>query len=441
MIFSLAKRPAAALILGFIAAILAGTFLLMLPVSTPAGSPISFADALFTATSATCVTGLIVRSTPLGFTLFGKSIILLLIQLGGLGIMTFSISLFLTFGRKISKSQEILLKDALNEDNVRSARKLLNFLLFFTFGIELIGSVFLYFGFRSYFTFWNAAKMAVFHSVSAFCNAGFSLIDTSLTQFAANPFVIIVFSALIILGGIGFVVLLDIFNFFREKPHRFKLHTKIVVTATLFLLTAGTMLFYAGEKNNTLRNMNESNKWVNSFFQSVTSRTAGFNTVATSQTRPSSKLIACSLMFVGASPGGTGGGIKTMTFFIILLLALSHIKYREELTVGRRNIPAFFARRAVAICVYAGLLVLTAASILLFTETFPAGDIIFEVVSAFGTVGLSTGITPMLSDLSKFVLIVVMFMGRLGPLTIALAAIGRKERLSISYASERVMLG
>lgn len=441
MIFSIAKRPALGLVLGFIAAISIGTFMLMLPAATPADCPISFVDAIFTATSATCVTGLIVRSTPLGFTAFGKSIILILIQLGGLGIMTFSISLFLTFGRKISKSQEILLKDALNEDNIRSAKKLLNFLLLFTFGTELVGSVLLFFGFRNYFPFLTSVKMAIFHSVSAFCNAGFSLLDTSLTQFAKNPFILLVFSALIILGGIGFVVLLDFLGFFTKERRHFKLHTKITVAATIFLLTAGTILFYGLEKNNTLKELGNSNKWVNSFFLSVTSRTAGFNTVDTSKTTPSSKLLISSLMFIGASPGGTGGGIKTMTFIIILLLALSHIKYREDLTIYKRNIPAFFARRAVAICVYAVILLFIASGILLFTETFPPENIVFEVISAFGTVGLSTGITPALSNFSKFVLIVVMFMGRLGPMTIALAAVGRKANLKISYANERILLG
>lgn len=441
MIFSFGKRPAVALVLSFAITILTGTVLLMLPVSTPKANPISFVDALFTATSATCVTGLIVRSTPHGFTTFGKTIILILIQLGGLGIMTFSVALILTLGKKISKSQEIILRDALNEENIRSAKELLKFLLFFTFGAELLGAVFLFFCFKSYFPLGRAIKMSVFHSISAFCNAGFSLFDTSLTEFARNSTIIVIFSILIILGGIGFVVLLDFLNRFQKKTKKIKVHTKIVLISTIILIILGCLLFYTSEKNNTLSGMNTKDKWFNSYFQSVTARTAGFNTVEISKIRPESKLVLSFLMFVGASPGGTGGGIKTITFFIIILLAISHLKNREELTVFKRSIPAFFARRAVTIFVYAVGLVFTALAILLFFENFPFENILFEVFSAFGTVGLSTGITPYLSNVSKFVIIILMFMGRLGPLTIALAAIGVGERIPVSYASERIMLG
>ncbi|MFH1958193.1 MAG: potassium transporter TrkG [bacterium] len=441
MIFSIAKRPALGLVLGFIAAILIGTFMLLLPAATPAGDPISFVDALFTATSATCVTGLIVRSTPLGFTFFGKTVILLLIQLGALGLMTFSIALIITLGKKISKAQEMLLVDALNEDNIRSARKILNFLLIFTFGAEAAGTVLLFFGFRTCFPPGEAFKMALFHSVSAFCNAGFSLFDTSITGFSSNIYILAVVGVLIILGGIGFVVLLDCKNYISRETRRFKLHTKLAVATTLILLLSGTLFFYAAEKNNVLAGMSKNAKWANSIFCSVTARTAGFNSVDTSKIKPFSKFITCALMFIGASPGGTGGGVKTITFAVIFLLVLNHIRSRGDLVIYRRSIPSFLAVRAVAILVYAAVITFTACSIILFVENFPLQNIVFEVVSAFGTVGLSTGITAGLSDTSKQVLTAVMFMGRLGPLTIALAAIGRKERLSISYASERVMLG
>jgi len=440
MIF-FAKRPALALIMSFGAAIAVGTFLLLLPASTPEGCGISFVDALFTATSATCVTGLIVRSTVSGFTLFGKTVILLLIQLGGLGLMTFSVSLFLAFGKKISKTQEVLLRDALNEDSIRSAREILNFLLLFTFGAEIIGAGLLFFSFRQFYAAGEALKMAVFHSVSAFCNAGFSLIDSSISLFAGSPGAIIVFSLLIILGGIGFVVLLDAVNRFSGKRKRFKLHTRLAVGITAALLLCGTLLFYAGERNNTLKDMSAGNKWLNSFFLSVTSRTAGFNSVDTSSLKPFSKFTAAALMFIGASPGGTGGGVKTVTFAIILLMAVSHIRHRGEITVGGRTIPTFFERRAAAIIVYAVVIIMSAGGILLYMEAFPFEDIIFEVISAFGTVGLSSGITAKLSEASKYTISAVMFMGRLGPLTIALAAMGNKRRVDISYANERVLLG
>ncbi|PKM99976.1 MAG: hypothetical protein CVU78_03640 [Elusimicrobia bacterium HGW-Elusimicrobia-2] len=440
MIF-FAKRPALALIMSFVTAIAIGTLLLMLPASTPRGCGISFVDALFTSASATCVTGLIVRSTATGFTLFGKTVILLLIQLGGLGLMTFSVSLFLAFGKKISKTQEVLLKDSLNEDSIRSAREILNFLLLVTFGSEIIGAVFLFFSFRQFYAAGEAVKMAVFHSVSAFCNAGFSLIDSSISIFAKSPGAVIVFSALIIVGGIGFVVLLDIFNNFTGKEKRFKLHTRLAIVVTAALLLGGTLLFYASEKNNILKDMSSGNKWLNSFFLSVTSRTAGFNSVDTALLKPFSKFTAIGLMFVGASPGGTGGGVKTVTFAIILLIAVGHIRRRSEITVAGRTIPPFFEHRAVAILVYAFIIIMAAGGILLYAENLPFEDIIFEVVSAFGTVGLSAGITAKLSDASKYTLIVVMFMGRLGPLTIALATMGHKQHLDISYASERVLLG
>ncbi|MEA2082631.1 MAG: potassium transporter TrkG [Elusimicrobiota bacterium] len=440
MIF-FAKRPALALIMSFGAAIAIGTFLLLLPASTPESSGISFIDALFTATSATCVTGLIVRSTASGFTLFGKTVILMLIQLGGLGLMTFSVSLFLTFGKKISKTQEVLLRDALNEDSIRSAREILNFLLLFTFGAEILGAGFLFFSFRQFYSAGEALKMAVFHSVSAFCNAGFSLIDSSISLFAASPGAIMIFSLLIILGGIGFVVLLDMFNRLSGKKKRFKIHTRLAVGVTAALLLCGTLFFYAGERNNTLKSMANGEKWLNAFFLSVTARTAGFNSVDTSALKPFSKFTAAALMFVGASPGGTGGGVKTVTFAIILLMAINHIRQHGEINVGGRTIPPFFERRATAIIVYAVFIIISACGILLYTETFPFEDIIFEVISAFGTVGLSAGVTPQLGKISKCVLIAVMFMGRLGPLTIALAAVRQKRRLDISYANERVLLG
>ncbi|MCD6412748.1 MAG: Trk family potassium uptake protein [Elusimicrobia bacterium] len=441
MIFSFGKRPAVALVLSFALTILTGTVLLMLPVSTPKTNPISFIDALFTATSATCVTGLIVRSTPHGFTVFGKTIILILVQLGGLGIMTFSVALILTLGKKISKSQEVILRDALNEENIRSARQLLKFLLYFTFGTEILGAIIIFFCFKPYFPAGAAAKYALFHSVSAFCNAGFSLFDTSLMKFSGNPTLITVFSALIILGGLGFVVLGDILSRIRNKTKKLKIHTKIVLLTTFILIILGTLLFYAAEKNSVLAGMNEKDKWFNSYFQSVTARTAGFNTVDIPKIRPASKFTLSILMFIGASPGGTGGGIKTITFFVIILLALSHIKNRESITIFRRSIPSFFARRAVTIFLYASALVAAAFAVILFFENFPFENLLFETVSAFGTVGLSTGITPHLSNASKFVIIILMFMGRLGPLTIALAAIGAGEKVPISYASERIMLG
>ncbi len=435
------KRPAAALVASFAAVIMVGTGLLLLPASTPAGNPITLTDALFTATSATCVTGLIVRSTPHGFTAFGKTIILILIQLGGLGIMTFSVALILTLGKKISKSQEVILRDALNEENIRSARRLLKFLIYFTFGTELIGAIFIFFCLKPYFPAGEAAKYAVFHSVSAFCNAGFSLFDTSLMKFSENPTLIVVFSVLIILGGLGFVVIGDTLNRLLRKTKKLKIHTKIVLVATVALIAAGTILFYAAEKNNALAGMGERDKWFNSYFQSVTARTAGFNTVDISKITSASKLVLSFLMFVGASPGGTGGGIKTITFFMLLLLALCHLRNRESITIFKRSVPSFFARRAVTIFVYAGAVVTVAFAILLFLEPLPFENLLFETISAFGTVGLSTGITPSLSNASKFVIIILMFLGRLGPLTIALAAIGAGKRVPISYASERIMLG
>jgi len=439
MNFYFAKRPALVLVLSFAFVIFLGTFLLSLPVSTPKNNPISFIDALFTATSATCVTGLIVRSTPQGFTTFGKIVILALIQIGGLGIMTFSIALILTLGKKISRSQENILLEALSEENIRSAKKLTNFLLIFTFGMEILGGIFLFFGFKNYFSTSSALKYAFFHSVSAFCNAGFSLFDESLMPFYSNFYILSIFSILIIFGGLGFVVLLDFYSHLKNAT-RLKVHTRIVLTTTFFLLLGGTVIFYIAEKNNLLSSMSNNVKWFNSFFASVTARTAGFNSLNTSNYSSLSKLLTMSLMFIGASPGGTGGGIKTVTFAIILLISLSHVKQKNEVTVFKRSIPEFFLMRAVTIFFYAVLLILISSGILYAIEPYPFEKILFEVFSAFGTVGLSTGITPHLSNTSKVVITILMFMGRLGPLTIALAAVKFKPE-KISYASERIILG
>jgi len=439
MNFYFAKRPALVLVLSFAFVILLGTFLLSLPISTPENNPISLIDALFTATSATCVTGLIIRSTPQGFTTFGKIVILALIQIGGLGIMTFSIALILTLGKKISRSQENILLEALSEENIRSAKKLTNFLLIFTFGMEILGGILLFFGFKKYFSASSALKYAFFHSVSAFCNAGFSLFDKSLMPFYNNSYILSVFSILIILGGIGFVVLMDFYNRLKSAT-RLKVHTRIALTTTFLLLLGGTAIFYIAEKNNLLSSMPNNIKWINSFFASVTARTAGFNSLDTSNYSSLSKLLTMFLMFIGASPGGTGGGIKTVTFAIILLISLSHLKQKNEVTVFKRSIPGFFLMRAVTIFFYAMLLILISSGILYAIEPYPFENILFEVFSAFGTVGLSTGITPHLSNTSKVVISILMFMGRLGPLTIALAAVKFKPE-KISYASEKIILG
>lgn len=430
----------------FLVVILIGTLFLTLPLATVNGRGLSLVDALFTATSATCVTGLIVVDTGRTFTLAGQLAILLLIQIGGLGVMTFSTFFLSLVGRRISLKGKILVQDALNYYEMGSLIELIRHILAFTFILEFFGALLLFSPLSERLGVARGLYCAIFHSISAFCNAGFSLFSNSLVSFQGSLLVNLTMIALIILGGLGFPVLHNLYRLTlrREKEAAtpgLKFQTQLVFAASIILITLGTSLFLLFEWHYSLNGLPLKNKLLISLFQSVTPRTAGFNTVDISILRDVTLLSFLILMFIGASPGGTGGGIKTTTMAIVLFTIKSIIRRDPEVSILKRSIPWSVVSKAFAIFFLSLTLVIITTLMVLEIEGFPLRRVAFEVVSAFGTVGLSTGITSQLSSGSKALLSVVMLTGRVGPLTLVLAMAGRERPPEIRYPEAQVMVG
>lgn len=436
--------PAKIVVGSFLAVIILGTFLLTLPVATVDGRGLSVVNAIFTATSATCVTGLIVVDTGRFFTLFGQLVILALIQVGGLGVMTFSTFFLGILGRRLSLRGKIVVQDALNYYEMSSLLELVKYILIFTFVLESLGTLLLSFAFcpregmRGVYT-------AFFHAISAFCNAGFSLFSDSLMGYRGNLVVNFTVMGLIVLGGIGFPVLLDLYNRFfrfRDRSHKLKFQTKLVLKVTAFLVVLGALCIFFFEAFNLLAGLPWKEKILASLFQSVTPRTAGFNTLDIGAMREVTLFFIMLLMFIGASPGGTGGGIKTTTAVIVFFTIRSIIREEKEVNIMGRTVPGQIVSKAFAVFFLSlALLVFSILFLLLFQPKMPLIRLAFEAVSAFGTVGLSTGVTPALSVPSKLLLSVVMLAGRVGPLTLVLAMAHRETPPDIKYPEAQVMVG
>ena len=439
----LMKNPPVSLMLSFAAVILVGTILLMLPASSTEGYITNFIDALFTATSATCVTGLIVVDTGTYFSLFGQIVILLLIQIGGLGIMTISTAFAIMLGQRISLNVQNVMHQVVGETPVIDVFKLLRGTVLVTLLIELIGAMFLFFSFANMMPVAKAIYYSIFHSVSAFCNAGFSLWSGNLVSFVESPLVNFSITFLIILGGLGFAVLIDIYHFFfhHQQVRKLALHSKIVLTATALLIVSGFIGLYIGEYYSSMKGFTVSKRVFSSWFQSVTARTAGFNTIDISLYSSASVLLTVILMFIGASPGSTGGGIKTTTFSVLVLSVLSMLSGKNDLLIFKRKIPQSNAREATTLVTLALAIILTIIFILLLIEPFPFEKILFEAFSAFGTVGLSMGITSQLSYAGKLLITILMYIGRIGPLTLVYAISIRKRQPNFSYAEEKISIG
>lgn len=414
--------------------------MLSLPISSAKGAPTNFLDSYFTANSATCVTGLVTLDTGTHFSLFGLLIILVLIQIGGLGYMTFSTLMALVFRQKLFISQKLAMQEALN---IHSTRDVLS-VLKKVFGIVLLfegaGALILFMRWLPQMGIKKAALYAVFHSVSAFNNAGFSLPANfqSLMPYATDWTINLTITTLVIIGGIGFIVIADIL-----EHRKLSLHSKIVLAVTLLLILAGAAFFMALEYGNpkTIGPMKLADKALVSYFQAVTPRTAGFNTIATTNIIPATALFTMLLMFIGASPGGTGGGTKTTTFALIFATIWATLKgSRDTLMFGRR-IPAETVRRAFTIMLLSLAFIAGATIALNSTEHFSVMEVVFEVFSAFGTVGLSLGITPYLSSIGKIIILVVMFAGRVGPLTLLLALFMEQKESRIELPKEGISIG
>lgn len=422
--------PARFITLGFASLILIGTLLLLLPIAHNEGVHVSFIDALFTSTSAVCVTGLIALDTKDTFTVFGRTVIAFLIQTGGLGITSIGVGFILFSGKKISMRERVLVKEALNYPTLKGVLKLVRSVLLLTLSIEFIGFILSLVVFSQDYPFLEAIGISAFHTIAAFNNSGFDVLGglTNLIPYQDNVLLNLTTAGLIILGGIGFVVIHDVLE--KRSFRKLMFHSKVVITMTLSLLFIGTVLL----------KMTEDITWLGAFFNSVSARTAGFSTFPLIEFSNAGLFVLVILMFIGASPGSTGGGIKTTTFFV-LLHGLYHAATNKEASAFKRKISKDNIHKSFVIFTLASLVVIIGMFILTLLE--PNTDflhLLLEVVSAFGTVGLSVGITPGLQDLSKFILVLIMFIGRLGPLTIVSLWI-YKSNNSISYSEENLSIG
>ena len=436
------------LALGFLTVILLGTVLLALPVSSADGRSIGLFDSLFTSTSAVCVTGLVAVDTGTTFSFFGQAVLLVLIQVGGLGFMVFATMIMVMLSRKISIRGRMLIRESMNGESLSDLGWLTRQYLLLALGIELIGTGVLSIRLVPLFGWKHGLWMALFHAVSAFCNAGFDLFGNyaSLTAFSGDPLVLLTVAVLIILGGMGFAVILETMSN-RQGFRNLSLHTRIVLLTTFGLILTGTVFYWLAERTNadTLACRGEGEKVLNAFFQSVTMRTAGFNSFDLSRFRDGSKLFSSILMMIGASPASTGGGIKTTTFATLTLLMLSVVRGENEVNFARRRISGDIARRALAVAILFLAALVTGTLIISFIENgrFLLEDILFEASSAMGTVGVSAVGTPALQPASRAVLLPMMFLGRIGPLTLAFAVAKRqgRTRSSSRYPEERIMIG
>lgn len=438
-------QPAQVLAASFLVAIIVGTILLSLPFSTTEGS-IPFVDALFTATSAVCVTGLIVKDTPVDFTPAGQVVILFLFQLGGLGIMTFSTLVILAAGGRISIRDRLLVQSGYHPGIPRNFSSLVRNLFAFTLVIEAVGAALLFAWFSADHGAGRAAALAVFHSVSAFCNAGFSLFSDSLTAYCGHAGLNLTIMGLIILGGIGFPVLMETRELVaaRLRGRRLKasLHLKLVLVATGVLIVVPFALLYFQEAGRTLASRTDQERVLGALFQSVTARTAGFNTIDTAALGSVSFLLLLLLMFIGASPASTGGGIKTSTAAILVIFLRARIRARDSVSGFGRNIPAGQVLSAFSLFALALTIIFLSTGALLASQPgIGLREAVFEVFSAFGTVGLSMGATAGLTTPGKIVIILTMFIGRVGPLTLLYAMSRRWAKGRFEYAEESVLIG
>ena len=425
----------------FIAAILAGAILLSLPFAVQEGKPCSFIDALFTSGSAVCVTGLVVHNTAVYWSAFGKAVILVLIQIGGLGIVTIMVMIAMVTGQRIGLWQRNLMQNSVGALKIGGIIKFVRFILIFTVIAEAIGAVLLTVGFAGRYGLPNAIFKGVFHSISAFCNAGFDLLGdrvafSSLTDYRGDVFVNIVIMSLIVVGGLGFLTWEDLLEH-RFHLKKCRLQTKIIIAASLLLIAVPAVCFFIFE----FGSFGIRDRVLASLFQSVTTRTAGFNTVDFSGISEAAKLLMIVLMLIGGSPGSTAGGMKTTTFAVSFLSMIRSFHRKKQVDVFGRRIPSDVIKNALTLIMMYILALVTGTLILSRMEGLPVMDCLFECASALGTVGLTTGITPGLGSAAKVMLIIFMYFGRVGGLTFAYAALSEDRNEGGRLPKEQVMVG
>lgn len=437
--------PTQVLVLGFASIIIVGAILLALPIASSAGKSIGFLNAVFEATSAVCVTGLVVVDTGRDLSLFGQMVIITLIQIGGLGFMTMATLVFLILGKRITLRERLVIQEALNEFNLQGVVRLTKSIIGITFLIEGIGAMVLATRFIPMYGLVKGIYYSIFHAISAFCNAGFDIMGDYKNFIEHTDDFIINFAlmSLIILGGLGFSVLLDISR--NRRFRKWSLHTKLVVCVTTALIGLGALFFLVVEFNNpgTLGNYSWKGKFLGALFQSVTTRTAGFNTIDQAALTDASKFMSTILMLIGASPASTGGGIKTTTVTVLLLTVFSIIRGKQDTEIFGRRIPGTVVRKALAIVTINLTIFIMVSMILSLIESYPLIDLLYETASALGTVGLATFYNNALSSVSKILIILSMFAGRVGPLTLTLALAMRlsRDKGILKYPEEKVMVG
>ncbi|WP_097027606.1 TrkH family potassium uptake protein [Clostridium peptidivorans] len=436
--------PVQILAIGFATVILIGAILLNLPIATQDGIRTPFIDCLFVSTSATCVTGLITVDTGTHWNYFGKTVIMFLIEIGGLGFMSFATLIALLLGKKITLKERLVMQEALNSFSLQGLVKMAKYVLIFTFSIQLAGALLLSTQFIPEFGLWKGIYYSVFHSISAFCNAGFDLVGgfKSLTVYAENPVIILTIGSLIIIGGLGFYVWQEIYNF--KGLRRLSLHSKVALSGTAFLLIIGTILMFIFESNNpgTMKNMSFKGKVLSSFFAAVTPRTAGFNSISTSDMTNAGVFLTIILMFIGGAPGSTAGGIKVTTAGVLVMTVLSIIKGREDTEIYKKRITKDAVYKSLAITTIGLGLVITVTMLLSITEPSATLEyLLYEATSAFGTVGMTLGLTTQLSFVGKAIVIFTMYCGRLGPLTVFLALAKRANSNKIKYPEDKILVG
>ena len=437
--------PYMTILLSFMVVTILGGILLSLPISMRYGKSVKLIDGFFIATSAICVTGL--SSIDIGsvYNIFGQMVILVLIQLGGLGVITFTSVIIIMISKKIGYYTKKIVQEDINIDTTFKIEEYVKKVIFSVIIIEFIGTVILFFEFIKKFGFLKAVYYSFFHSVSAFCNAGFSLFSDNLYGFKNSFIINMTIPLLIFLGGIGFSTILNCYNVLRKKEKRLTSTTKLSIKISIFLVIIGMVAMFILEYSNksTIGNLSFGQKLEESFFQSVTTRTAGFNTISILCLKRSTSLLFVILMFIGASPGSTGGGIKTTTIGLIILGTLATLKNKDTIEYDKRSVSWRIYSKAITV-LFISLIYTTICVFLLilFERNKNLLDLVFEVFSAFGTVGLSRNLTPSLADISKFILIVTMFVGRVGPLTIALAlSKSNLKKGRYTYPQENILIG
>lgn len=432
------------LALGFLAIILLGALILSLPISSANGEVTSFIDSLFTSTSAVCVTGLVTVDTGTHWNLFGQIIIMLLIEVGGLGFMSFTTLIAIILGKKITLRDRLALQNSMNTFDIHGIVKMVRYILIFTISVQLVGAALFATQFIPEYGPLRGAFYGIFHSISAFCNAGFDVFGNgvSMTTHNTNGVVILVASALIIIGGLGFTVWSELYSIKNIK--RLSLHSKVVILITSILVIGGaTLMFLFEHKNpNTMASLSLWDKITNSLFAATTPRTAGFNSIPTDGMTTAGQFLTILLMFVGGSPGSTAGGLKTTTMGILLFTVICVIKGREDTEIFMKKISKDIVYKSLTL-VFIGLsLIITVTMILSYTEVGASFiELLYETVSAFTTAGLTLGLTPNLSIIGKVLIIIMMYLGRVGPLTVVLALTREKRDNGIKYPEGKILIG